>query len=253
MPSTPKTLLLPDRFLPWPICWTGVVLIAESESCRLTAYRDITGVWTLGWGQTAGILEGMRWSQIEADADLCNTLIGLASEVHASLTAPASDTEFAAMVSLAYNIGVTAFRRSSILKCHNQNDKAGAARAFALWNKAGGRIVQGLVNRRAREATLYLASAPPKEAKRGFTAEDNAGQSPDADPVKPLAQSPTVQTGAASVATGALALASQYSPQVSQVARSLSISPVVVVAIVAIVAGAVVIWRRYQQRKGGVA
>ena len=249
--------LLPNRFLPWPICWTGVVLIAESESCRLTAYRDIAGHWTLGWGQTDGIREGMTWTQSEADADLCNTLIELAEEVRGSFSRAdaevIADTEFAALVSLAYNIGIGGFRRSTVLKCHMRGDKAGAARAFALWNKANGKVVQGLVNRRAREATLYLSARPSKENHRGFVADDNAGNSPDADPIKPLAKSPTVQTGAASVATGALALASQYSPQVGQVARSLAINPLIVVAVVAIVAGAIVIWRSYQQRKGGVA
>ncbi|GHT90036.1 hypothetical protein AGMMS49545_02200 [Betaproteobacteria bacterium] len=243
----PKYALLPNQsLLPWPISWAGVVLIAESESCRLSAYRDIAGRWTLGWGQTDGIREGMTWTQPEADADLCKTLITLSAEVKGALsdTSATSDNEFAAMVSLAYNIGINGFRRSTVLKRHNQGDKAGAAAAFALWNKAGGRVVNGLVARRAREAALYLSTA---------ISPLNAGNSPDADPVPPLSKSPTLQSGAASVATGALALMSQYSPQVSAVARSLAISPLVVVAIVAIVAGAVVIWRRCLQRKGGVA
>ncbi|MDR1890152.1 MAG: lysozyme [Zoogloeaceae bacterium] len=263
-----QKFILPSRLLPWPICWPGVVLIAESEACRLVVYKDIAGHWTLGWGQTAGITEGMTWTQTEADADLCNTLITLSAEVRECLTRDASDNEFAALVSLAYNIGMTAFRRSTVAKCHNRGDKTAAARAFHLWNKAGGKVINGLVARRAREAALYLSE------DRGQKTEDSQlpalraanqqssvlsplssepGQSPDADPVKPLAKSPTVQTGAASVATGGLALAAQYSPQVGQVARSLAISPLVVAAIVAIVVGALVIWRRVQQRKGGVA
>jgi lysozyme len=240
---------LPSASLPWPIAWEGVKLIAEAEGCRLKAYRDVVGVWTLGWGETLGIREGMIWTQEMADQKLCERLTEFADDVNAALLNPATASELAALTSLAYNIGIHAFRRSSVLKYHNLCDPERAARAFALWNKAGGKIVQGLVARRAREATLYLKRVAPG----GLIQSTGAGKSPDADPVRPLTRSPTAQSGALSAATGALALASQASPQVKQVAANLAINPVIVVAIVALVAGAVVLYRRWKQRREGVA
>ncbi|MDR1063052.1 MAG: lysozyme [Azoarcus sp.] len=237
--------LLPLKNLPWPIDWEGVVLIAQSEGCRLKAYRDVAGVWTLGWGETEGIREGMTWTQGEADLKLCERLGEFAMDVRAHLKAPASPAEVAALVSLAYNIGIGAFVRSSVLRAHNRGDKAGAARAFALWNRAGKRIVQGLVTRRAREAALYL--------KGGKLRASGCGHNPDADRVRPLTRSPTSQAGAVSIATGGLALASEYSAPVRELAWSLSLRPVIVVAVAAIVVGAIVLWRRWKQRREGVA
>ncbi|MDR1349804.1 MAG: lysozyme [Zoogloeaceae bacterium] len=244
---------LPDKRLAWPICWEGVTLIAQSEGCRLTAYTDIAGVWTLGWGETLNIAEGMAWTQTEADARLCERLTEFDDGVAALLTVRASDYERAALVSLAYNIGLKGFRKSSVLRLHNQGRRADCAQAFHLWNKAGGKVIKGLVSRRAREAALYLRQTASEAGDSLAERSVGAGCSPDADPPKPLTASRTIQSGAASVVTGSLALASQYSPQVGQIARSLSLNPVVVVALVAILAGAVVIWRRCQQRKGGTA
>jgi lysozyme len=289
--------LLPSKNLPWPIDWEGVALIAQSEGCRLRAYRDVAGVWTLGWGETLGIVEGMTWTQNEADRRLCERLTEFASGVCGHLTTPVTTSEFAALVSLAYNIGLAAFARSSVLKAHNRGDRAGAARAFTLWNRAGGKVIQGLVTRRAREAALYLSepprslrslppegaapslgrpgggrdepprslrSLPPEGAapslgrpgggrKGGKRITSGCGNSPDADPVRPLTRSPTSQAGAVSVATGALALASEHSSQVNELVWSLSLRPLVVVAVVAIAVGAVVLWRRWKQRREGVA
>ena len=236
---------LPSKNLPWPIDWEGVALIAQSEGCRLRAYRDVAGVWTLGWGETLGIVEGMTWTQNEADRRLCERLTEFASGVCGHLTTPATTSEFAALVSLAYNIGLAAFARSSVLKAHNRGDRAGAARAFTLWNRAGGKVIQGLVTRRAREAALYL--------KGGKRITSGCGNSPDADPVRPLTRSPASQAGAVSVATGALALAAEHSSQVNELAWNLSLRPLAVLAVVAIAVGAVVLWRRWKQRREGVA
>jgi len=239
---------LPNRSLPWPILWAGVELIAEAEGCKLTAYRDIADVWTIGWGQTAHITGGMSWTQAEADADLCRTLTDLSALVHALLLAPTAPRELAAFVSLAYNIGLGAFSKSTVLAAHNRGDKAAAAAAFALWNKAtiNGKkqVVQGLALRRAREAEMYAASS---------SRVSGAGLSPDVAPVAPLAASPTALSGGASVAAGGLALASQYSQDVAAVARSLAINPLLVCALIAVAAGAIVLWRRWKQRREGVA
>jgi GH24 family phage-related lysozyme (muramidase) len=69
--------------------------------------------------------------------------------------APTTENQFSALVSLAYNIGVGALGRSTVLKRHLDGDYEGAAKAFAMWNKGGGRVLKGLVRRRKEEADLY--------------------------------------------------------------------------------------------------
>ena len=153
------TETLPDKNLPWPILWEGVEEIARSEGCRLQAYQDIAGVWTIGWGETQGVQADGQWTQGEADRNLCTRLNWFAGHVRRLLKIKTSPRQFAALVSLAYNIGVNAFAGSSVLRYHNTGDFDAAAATFALWNKA--RIkgslqpVAGLTSRRAREADLY--------------------------------------------------------------------------------------------------
>jgi lysozyme len=253
---------LPNKNLPWPITWAGVVEIANSEGCRLRAYQDIVGVWTIGWGQTAGVTPDMVWTQAEADADLCQRLTELAIEVKSCLTQPANPYELAAMLSLADNIGMgwkghkkpkgakDGFRQSSVLRNHNRRDKQAASRAFALWNKADGQVRNGLVARRAREATLYLT---PTQAAMAYRDIDNAPATPEADGEQPLTESTMVRSGAVSAATGGLALASSVSNDIQQTAWNLGINPLMVVGVIAVVVGAVVLYQRVKQRREGRA
>src|SRR5438132_3438694 len=145
----------------------GIDLIKSRESCRLAAYRGPAGVWTIGYGHTGEeVHEGLSISQPDADAllaaDLCIFDAGV------SKTCPAgSDCQHAAMVSLAYNIGLSAFQKSSVARLHNYGRYAEAAQAFALWNKAGGKVQAGLVSRRAAEAALYLRDQPPESLPTG--------------------------------------------------------------------------------------
>lgn len=137
----------------------GLALIKQFEGFREDAYRDIVGVWTIGYGFTKGVQPGDHMTREEADARLYEEL---ASEGYESAVRVAcapqepNQNQFDAMVCLAWNIGVTGFKKSTVVKAHNRQDFAAAARAFSLWNKAGGKVVNGLVRRRAAEAALYL-------------------------------------------------------------------------------------------------
>lgn len=136
-------------------------LIKRFEGLRLTAYQDSVGVWTIGYGTTAragiGVFPkaGMTCTEAEAEAWLRAVVDKFARQVGAMITRPVTDNQFGAMVSLAYNIGPGNFSTSSVLKKTNAGDFAGAAASFALWNKAGGKVLKGLVTRRAAEAALY--------------------------------------------------------------------------------------------------
>jgi lysozyme len=139
----------------------GLNLIKHFEGCELTAYQDVAGLWTIGWGHRGGVIPGTTWTQAEANevlrADLTSTEAAVERAVAGVET---TDDQFAAMVSLAYNIGTGAFASSTVLRQHRAGDIESAADAFLLWDKAtiDGvlQVVKGLANRRHAERTLYL-------------------------------------------------------------------------------------------------
>lgn len=144
-------------------------LTEPSEGKRLVAYRDCVGVWTIGYGHTsrAGapkVTPGMKITQAQADEILTRDLgmfeRGVAAAV-AGAKGGVAQREFDALVDLAFNIGLRAFKSSSLLRAYRAGDKATAARKFLDWNKAGGRVVPGLVARRKRERAWFLTGALP--------------------------------------------------------------------------------------------
>jgi len=139
----------------------GIALIQEFEGCILKAYRCPAGVLTIGYGHTGpDVKSGMVISHNEAD-DLLRDDLKIFERNVSSLVgdAPTSQNQFDAMVCLAFNIGVSAFRKSSVLREHCKPDYTRAADSFLLWNKAGGKILQGLVRRRKAERALYLGES----------------------------------------------------------------------------------------------
>jgi lysozyme len=135
----------------------GLALIKKWEGCRLTAYKDIVGVWTVGYGSTGPhVKQGLTLTQDQADKLLQDDLDRFEASVDKNAPT-ASQNQFDAMVSLAFNIGTGAFEKSTLLRKLKAGDTAGAADAFLSWVNAGGRKVQGLVNRRADERRLFLS------------------------------------------------------------------------------------------------
>jgi len=158
---------------PLQISPAGVALIKRFEGCArlrndgmIEAYPDPgTGAepWTIGWGATGRdhfsggrIGEGSCWTQAQCDARLEQDLARFAAEVAAAIgSAPTTQGQFDALVSFHYNTGAIA--RATLTKKHIAGDQPGAAREFARWNRAGGRVLRGLVRRRAAEAELYAS------------------------------------------------------------------------------------------------
>lgn len=139
----------------------GIALMHHYEQCRLTAYPDPgTGgaPWTIGWGDTGpDVVEGLTITQAEADARFARRLAEeFEPGVLAAIRGYADPMEFDAMVCLAYNIGVGSFGASTVLRKHNAGDKPGAADAFRMWNKSGGRVMKGLQRRREAERAVYI-------------------------------------------------------------------------------------------------
>lgn len=136
----------------------GIELIKGFEAFAAKPYRDIVGILTWGYGhaQKAGDVIPAILTEQEACDLLENDLMRFELAVN-GLNADLTQNEFDACVSLAFNIGTGAFAKSTVAKRLIAGDHDGAAEAILMWNKAGGRIVQGLVNRREKERALFLS------------------------------------------------------------------------------------------------
>ena len=134
----------------------GLKVIKDHEGLRLTAYKCPADVWTIGWGHTASAREGMTITRAAAEELLKRDVAWAEDEVR-RLPAKLNQNQFDALVSLIFNIGSGAFRGSTArrLIVENPNNPA-IADAIKLWNKGGGRVLPGLVRRRAEEAELYF-------------------------------------------------------------------------------------------------
>lgn len=138
----------------------GIALIKRWEGCKLQAYQDSVGIWTIGYGHTASATPNQKITQERAEqllrADLATFEKGVSD---ACAKIQLAQHQFDALVSFAYNVGLGNLRRSTLLRKLLAGDAPGAADQFPLWNKAGGRVLKGLVNRRAAERAMFLGEA----------------------------------------------------------------------------------------------
>ncbi|OBY75884.1 lysozyme [Acinetobacter gyllenbergii] len=139
----------------------GIDLITSFEDTRLNAYDDGVGVWTIGYGTTVypngiNVKKGDVCSLDQAKAYFAFDLKRFERAVNSSVNVAINQNQFDALVSLVYNIGQTAFSKSTLLKKLNGKDYQGAADQFPRWNKGGGKVMKGLVRRRDAERALFL-------------------------------------------------------------------------------------------------
>lgn len=179
---------------------------------RYKAYRCPAGVWTIYAGCTEGVRPGMIVTEDEGEAMFRAELAKFERAVERLVTCQMTQCQFDALVSFAYNVGVGGLGKSSVLRHFNAGRIEQAAKAFHLWNKGGGRVLPGLVRRRAAEAALFL--------DRGADADDDA--EPDMpQAVEPSAEKPsrtTVGVGAGVGAAGVGATIAQ-TKEATEVAR----------------------------------
>lgn len=131
-------------------------LIKLFEGCRLRAYKCPAGIWTCGWGSTGDdIGPGTVWTQDQADnrllVDVARFARGVAKLVRVKLT----DRQLAALISFAYNCGLRALGGSTLLRLVNAGDFAGASAQFPRWSRGAGKVLPGLVRRRAAERAMF--------------------------------------------------------------------------------------------------
>jgi lysozyme len=137
----------------------GLSLIKSFEGLRLLAYRDAVGVWTIGYGATRGVKPGMSVTKEQAERMLLNDVQRFEPEVERLVKVPLSGNQWDALVSFTYNLGASNLESSTLLRLLNVGDYAGAAEQFPRWNKAGGKVLPGLVRRREAERVLFLEAA----------------------------------------------------------------------------------------------
>ena len=172
---------------------SGIALIKEFEGLRLTAYKCPGDKWTIGYGHTSAagnptVTPGMRITADDAGDILVADLPKYEIAVMSSLDKFANENQFAAMVSLCYNIGSANFKKSSVVRYFNAGLSAKAADAFLLWNKANGKILPGLTRRRKAERELFLKPVQNVIAERVQPpSPDDPGVTPVPLPKQPRA------------------------------------------------------------------
>lgn len=138
------------------ISQAGIDLIKEYEGCKLEAYKCPAGVWTIGYGHTGpDVYKGRYIGPTMATMLLREDLERFEREVTAMLVIPVRQHQFDALVSFAFNLGSSALRKSTLLRKLNNGDYAGASAEFDKWTRAGGKVLPGLVRRRAAERKLF--------------------------------------------------------------------------------------------------
>lgn len=141
----------------------GYKLIQQFEGLKLKAYQDSVGIWTIGYGNITyldgkKVKKGDEITREQADLMFKQTANKFALDVAKLIDVCLTQNQFNALVSLAYNIGISAFKGSTLLKKVNvnHNDKS-IANEFLKWKMAGGKVIQGLLNRRIKESEVYFS------------------------------------------------------------------------------------------------
>lgn len=125
------------------------------EGCELRAYQDSGGVWTIGYGHTNGVHEGMQCTLAQAENWLKNDLKIAETAVANMVHVPLSQGEFDALVDFAFNLGIQRLRSSTLLFLLNLGEYQKAAAEFDKWDRCGGKIMAGLLRRREAETKVF--------------------------------------------------------------------------------------------------
>jgi lysozyme len=135
---------------------SGIDLTKQFESCRLVAYQDVKGIWTVGWGHVGPeVCAGYTVTQVQADMQLVVDMHNATGAVNHFVNVVLTQGEFDALVDFAFNCGCSAFAGSTMLRLLNAGDTANAALEFAKWSHASGQVVAGLLRRRLAETQEF--------------------------------------------------------------------------------------------------
>lgn len=233
--------------MPTMISERGIKLIQKWEGLYLKAYRDSVGIWTIGWGSITNpalginVFPGLVITREEAEAFMKRELEEKCANVARLVKVPLSQNQFDALVSFAYNVGWGALQKSTLLKLLNRGDYTAVPNQLRRYSYAGGKQLRGLLNRRLDEIRMWngehIEDVPDVPIIRVPAEQITPITHPD--PVGAVLKSGTAKAaaGQASVAAGAAV-------------ATVGLSPIVILGLLAAVAGAAyVIWRKYEDIK----
>jgi len=133
----------------------GIALIKKFEGCELKSYKCAADVWTIGYGHTKFVEEHQEITQEEADSILLTDLEVYEDAVKKAVTVPLHQHQFDALVSWTFNLGGANLNASTMIKVLNKGEYEEVPAQIKRWNKAGGKVLQGLIRRREAEALLF--------------------------------------------------------------------------------------------------
>ena len=133
----------------------GKALIKKFEGCELESYKCSAGVWTIGYGHTAGVKEGNKINQEEAEELLTKDLEEFENYVTDLVKVDLTEEQFDALVAWTFNLGPSNLKNSTMLKVLNNSQYDKVPSEMKRWNKAGGEVLEGLMRRRDAEALLF--------------------------------------------------------------------------------------------------
>lgn len=135
----------------------GIELIKHFEGLRLEAYKCPAGVWTIGYGHTNNVHRGDRVTKQEAEEMLVKDLVRFEKGVNDAVRVPIYQGQFDALVSFSYNMGLSAFRKSTLNVYLNKGEYDKAREELKVWVRGGGQVLPGLVRRREAEYRIWNA------------------------------------------------------------------------------------------------
>ena len=133
----------------------GIELIKKFEGCELKSYRCSADVLTIGYGHTKGVTEGMEIDKDEAENLLANEMLEYENYINDNVEVELEQNQFDALVCWVYNLGVGSLRSSTMLTVLNDGDYKGVPAQIKRWNRAGGKVLDGLIRRRNAEAAMF--------------------------------------------------------------------------------------------------
>jgi len=137
----------------------GLALIKKFEGCELEAYQCAAGIWTIAYGRIKEVKEGHTCTQEQAEAWLDEELHEYQSYIDDMVKVDLEQCQFDALVSWVYNLGPSNLKSSTLLKVLNNSEYDEVPEQIKRWNKAGGKVLEGLVRRREAEALLFLGKS----------------------------------------------------------------------------------------------
>ena len=132
-----------------------IELVKHFEGFESAAYLCPANVWTIGYGRTRNVKEGDVITELQAERDLLEELVEFGEQVLRVVDVELTQKEFDALTSWTYNLGVGNLQSSTLLKKLNAGDKNSVPSEMLRWNKASGRVLEGLTRRRQAEADLW--------------------------------------------------------------------------------------------------